>query len=212
MLTQTFADAVVEAEKIIADAPHVRSQPDLIEGYDYLAGSIQASLRQAWAYERDFPYFTLSTGPYTKMGLDNPDTLYFHSYIRDNAEYVVTGRRGTTADLSFQVLNGDYSPVDVPDSLTAFDDRAFAVNPDGTFEIRFGPGPAGPNYFTLGAGSAMLIVREVYSDWATEERGTIRIRRDDTAGTAPPVISTDDMAKKYGVAGKILLGRLRTFL
>jgi len=26
------------------------------------------------------------------------------------AEYVVTGRRGTTSDLSFQVLNGDYAP------------------------------------------------------------------------------------------------------
>ena len=26
MLTQTFADAMVEAEKIIADAPHVRTE------------------------------------------------------------------------------------------------------------------------------------------------------------------------------------------
>src|SRR5690348_327284 len=177
MLTQTFADAVVEAEKIIADAPHVRSQPDLIEGYDYLAGSIQASLRQAWAYERDFPYFTLSTGPYTKMGLDNPDTLYFHSYLRDDAEYVVTGRRGSTADLSFQVLNGDYSPVDVPDSLSALDDRAIEVDADGTFELRFGPSAVGRNSFRLGAGSSMLLVREVYSDWSSEQRGTITIRR-----------------------------------
>ena len=106
MLTQRFADAVVEAEKIIADAPHIRTEQDLIEGYDYLAGSIRASLMQAWAYQRDFPYFAQSTGPYTKLGLDNPDTLYFHAYLRDDAEYVVTGRRGSTADLSFQVLNG----------------------------------------------------------------------------------------------------------
>jgi hypothetical protein len=212
VLTEPFATAIAEAERIVTGAPHVRTELDLAEGYDYLAGGIRASLQMAWAYQRDHPYFVQSTGPYTKMGLDNPDTLYFHAYIRDTAEYVVTGRRGTTADLSFQVLNGDYSPVDVPDSLTAFDDRAFTVHPDGTFEIRFGPGPAGPNYFTLGAGSAMLIVREVYSDWATEQRGTIRIRRDDTAGTAPPAVSRDDMAKKYGVAGKILLGRLRTFL
>jgi hypothetical protein len=38
------------------------------------------------------------------MGLDDPDTLYFHSYLRDDAEYVVTGRRGSTADLSFADL------------------------------------------------------------------------------------------------------------
>ena len=142
MLTQSFADAVAEAEKIIASAPHVRTEADLAEGYDYLAGNIRASLQLAWAYQRDFPYFVSSTGPYTKMGLDNPDTLYFHSYLRDDAEYVVTGRRGSTADLSFQVLDGDYSPVEVPGSLTAFDDRAIEIAGDGTFELRFGPGAA----------------------------------------------------------------------
>jgi hypothetical protein len=215
VLTQSFADAVIEAEKIITGAPHIQTDQDLVEGYDYLAGSIQASLHLAWAYQRDFPYFVQSTGPYTKLGLDNPDTLYFHSYLRDDAEYVVTGRRGTTADLSFQVLNGDYSPVEVPDSLTAFDDRAIEMAGDGTFELRFGPaagGTGGRNYFTLGPGSAMLLVREVYSDWDTERRGTISIHRADRAGCAPPVPDAGTLARRYGVAGKILLSRLRTFL
>src|SRR5258706_10754666 len=177
LLPQPFSEAVAEAEKIIAGAPFVATEQDLAEGYDYLAGSIQASLRLAWAYQRDFPYFVQSTGPYTKLGLDNPDTLYFHAYLRDDAEYVVTGRRGSTADLNFQVLKGDYSPVEVPDSLSAFDDRAIDIADDGPFELRFGPAftDPPPNYFTLGAGSAMLIVREVYSDWASERRGMIAI-------------------------------------
>jgi len=211
--TQAFAEALAEAEKIITGAPHVTSEQDLAEGYDYLAGSIQASLRLAWAYQRDFPYFVASTGPYTKMGLDNPDTLYFHAYLRDDAEYVISGRRGTTADLSFQVLKGDYSPVEVPDSLSAFDDRAIEIAADGTFDLRFGPAAPARNYFRLGAGSSMLLVREVYSDWAAERRGTIAIRRADRAGCAPPV-TTDPgvLAKRYAVAGKILLSRLRTFL
>ena len=214
MLTQSFADAVAEAEGIITGAPHVQTEADLAEGYEYLAGSIRSSLQLAWAYQRDFPYFIASTGPYTKLGLDNPDTLYFHSYLRDDAEYVVTGRRGSTADLSFQVLNGDYSPVEVPDSLTAFDDRELDVAADGTFELRFGPAKqnAGRGYVTLGAGSTMLLVREVYSDWDSERRGTISIRRADRAGCAPPVPDTEAIAKRYRVAGKILLSRLRTFL
>ncbi len=212
LLTQPFAEALAEAEKIIAGAPFVASEQDLAEGYDYLAGSIQASLRLAWAYQRDFPYFVQSTGPYTKMGLDNPDTLYFHAYLRDDAEYVVTGRRGSTADLSFQVLKGDYSPVEVPDSLSAFDDRAIEIGGNGTFSLRFGPAGSGRNYFRLGAGSSMLLVREVYSDWSAERRGTISIRREDRAGCAPPPAGSDVLAKRYGVAGKILLSRLRTFL
>jgi hypothetical protein len=213
MLTQAFAEALAEAEKIIAGAPHIASEQDLAEGYDYLAGSIQASLRLAWAYQRDFPYFVASTGPYTKMGLDNPDTLYFHAYLRDDAEYVVAGRRGTTADLSFQVLKGDYSPVEVPDSLSAFDDRAIDIAADGTFELRFGPTGGERNRFRLGTGSSMLLVREVYGDWAAERRGTIRIRRADRTGCAPPATTDPDaLAKRYSVAGKILISRLRTFL
>jgi len=214
VLTQTFADAVTEAERIITTAPHVTTEQDLVEGYDYLAGSIRASLQQAWAYQRDFPFFNLSTGPYTKMGLDNPDTLYFHAYLRDDAEYVVEGVRGTTADLSFQVLNGDYSPVDVPDSVTAFDDRAIDVAADGSFELRFGP-PTGEqrgNHIDLPPGSSMLVVREVYSDWATEQRGELRIHRVDRAGHAPPPLNRDAIAKRYTVAGKILISRLKTFL
>ena len=214
MLTQSFADALLEAEKVIAAAPHIQTPQDLAEGYDYLAGSIQASMHLAWAYQRDFPYFVQSTGPYTKMGLDNPDTLYLHAYLREDAEYIVTGRRGTTRDLSFQVLNGDYSPVEVPDSLTAFDDRELAIGPDGSFELRFGPprDDPPPHYFTLGPGSAMLVVREVYSDWAAEKRGTLRIQRADRIGQAPPAPDEDLLAKRYRVAGKILLSRLRTFL
>jgi len=212
VLTQPLADAIAEAEQVIAAAPHVRGEQDLVEGYDYLAGSIRASVQMAWAFDRDFPYFVRSTGPYTKMGLDNPDTLYFHAWLRDDAEYVVTGRRGSTADLSFQVLDGHYSPVNVPGSLTAFDDREIDIDDDGSFRVRFGPGLTGRNAFPLAPGSAMLVVREVFSDWQTEQPGMLRIERADRVGAAPPPLSRDDLTRRYRVAGKMLLGRLRTFL
>lgn len=212
MLTQPFADAIAEAERVIAEAPHIRAEQDLVEGQDYLAGGIRASIQMAWAYERDFPYFVRSTGPYTKMGLDNPDTLYFHAWLRDDAEYVVTGRRGSTADLSFQILDGSYSPVNVPGSLAAFDDRQIDIADDGSFEIRFGPGLSGRNAFPLGPGSAMLVVREVFSDWATERPGMLRIHRADREGMAPPPLTEALLARRYAVAGKMLVGRIRTFL
>ncbi len=212
MLTQPFAEAIAAAEEIITGAPHIRTEQDLVEGYDYLAGSIRACIQMAWAFDRDFPFFVMSTGPYTKMGLDNPDTLYFHSCLRPDAEYVVTGTRGTTRDLSFQVLNGNYSPVDVPDSETAFDARALDIAPDGSYELRLGPGEARPGYVHLAPDSAMLVVREVYSNWATEKSGTIRIQRVDRIGDAPPPPTRDLMSKRYDIAGKMLISRLNTFL
>ncbi|MFG2016843.1 hypothetical protein [Actinomadura geliboluensis] len=212
--TRAFADAVVEAERIIRAAPHVKTDQDLAEGLDYLAGSIKASLHMVGAYQQDYPFFASSTGPYTKLGLDNPDTLYFHAYIRDDAEYVVTGRRGTTSDLSFQVMNGDYSPTQSPDSLTAFDDRELDIAADGSFQLRFGPPKPdpGPGYVTLPSGAAMLIVREVFSDWENERPGEIRIHRADTIGTSPLAVPAERMARRYQIAGKMLVSRIRTFL
>jgi hypothetical protein len=58
----------------------------------------------------------------------------------------------------------------------------------------------------------MLAVREVYSDWAGERRGTLRIQRADKIGAAPPPPDEALLTKRYGVAGKILLSRLKTFL
>lgn len=199
MPTQPLSDAITEAGRVIAGASHIRTAADLAEGYDYLAGCLQSALRMAWAYQPDSPQFVTSTGPYMKYGLDNPDTLYLHAYLRPGTEYIVSGRRGTTVDLNFQVLNGSYTPVQVPDSLTAFDDRELNLSPDGTFS------------FTLKApeDAAMLLVRECYSDWPRERRGTIAIRRAD--GTRPPARESDP-GKRYKVAGKMLVSQLKTFL
>src|SRR3954471_4763565 len=213
VLTQALADALLEAEKIVREAPHVRTEQDVAEGLDYLGGSIRAALASAWGRDKDFPYFIRSATPYMKVGLDNPDTLYFSARLREGAEYVVTGRRGETADLSFQILNGDYTPADVPDSLNAFDDREIEVGADGTFELRFGPAKedAGANYFVLGAKAAMLLVREVWSDW-TARPGTIAIQRVDRIGAAPELADEAKLGKRYNAAAKTLVQQLKTFL
>jgi hypothetical protein len=212
-VTAPFRDAVAEAERLVEGAEFVRTEQDLAEGYEYLAGSVRASLQLAFDYDLEHPLFINSTHQYATQGLDNPDAIYFHAYVTGSAEYVVTGRRGTTADLSFQVMNGSYSPAEAPDSVAAFDDRAIDVAADGTFEVRFGPArddaPAG--YVVLAPDSAILIVREVYSDWLTEDRGELRIHRVDTLGTVPEPASLERVAKRYAVAAKMLVGRIKTW-
>lgn len=213
-LTQSFADAIAEAEQLIVAAPQARTEQGLAEGYEYLAGSIQRAIQAVGNGSADFPRFTTAPDAETKYGLDNPDTLYFGARIRPDADYIITGSRGTTADLSFQVLGGDYTPAQVPDSLAAFDDRELAIDPDGTFEVHFGPHRdlRYANSFQLGEHAAILVIREVYSDWQRQERGTLGIRRVGTEGLAPPPVDPARMAKRFAVAGKLLLGQLRTFL
>ncbi|MCV7254025.1 hypothetical protein H7J86_17845 [Mycobacterium hackensackense] len=200
MYAQPFLDAVAEAERLVTEAPFIESEADLLEGLQYLAGCIAACTHVAFDYDRDHPFLHSGTGPFTKMGLDNPDTMYFGTRVQPGHEYVVTGRRGTTTDVSFQLLGGEYTEEVVPDSETAFDDRKLDIAADGTFEWRFTPDKP-----------AQLVIREVYNDWAAQ-RGTFAIARTDTAGTAPAALTRELVEKRYAVAGKQLVQRVKTWL
>ena len=158
----------------------------------------------AFDYDLEHPVLINPTHQYARQGLDNPDAVYFNAYLAPGASYVITGVRGTTADLSFQVMDGTYSAEGAPGTLAAFDDRELEVAEDGSFEWRFGP------ELGLAKGST-LIIREVYSDWNAEQRGTIRIQRLDTAGQPRGELTQERIAKRYGVAAKMLLGRINTW-
>ena len=200
MYTQPLVDAIAEAERLVREAPHIESEADLLEGLQYLAGGIAACTHLAFDYDRDHPFLQSGTGPFTKMGLDNPDTLYFGTRVQAGRDYVVTGTRGTTTDLSFQLLGGEYTDDNVPDSETAFDDRQLDVGADGEFQWRFTPKT-----------NAQLVIREVYNDWSAQ-RGKVAIARVDTAGTAPPPLTNDLIEKRFAVAGKQLVQRIKTWL
>jgi hypothetical protein len=200
MYAQPLIDAIAEAEKLVREAPHIEDEADLLEGLQYLAGGIAACTHIAVDYDRDHPFLQSGTGPFTKMGLDNPDTLYFGTRVQAGSEYVVTGTRGTTTDLSFQLLGGEYTDANVPDSETAFDDRRLEIGADGGFEWRFVP-----------KANAQLVIREVYNDWSAQ-RGHVAIARTDTAGTAPPPLTKELIEKRWATAGKQLVQRVKTWL
>ena len=195
-----LAEAIAEAEKLVSAAPHIETEADLLEGLQYLAGCIAACTHLAFDYERDHPFLQSGTGPFTKMGLDNPDTLYFGTRVRADRDYVVTGRRGTTTDLSFQLLGGEYTDDNVPASQAAFDDRELEIAKDGSFEWRVRPTSPG-----------QLVIREVYGDWSAR-RGTLVIARLDTEGTAPPPLTRETIEKRYAIAGSQLVSRVKTWL
>ena len=198
--SRAFTDAIAEAERLVREAPHIETEADLLEGLQYLACGITACTHLAFDFDRDHPFLQSGTGPFTKIGLDNPYTLYFGTRVHTGCDYVVTGRRGTTTDLSFQLLGGEYTAENVPDSETAFDDRRLDVDADGSFQWRFTPKT-----------NAQLVIREVYNDWSAR-RGTVAIARTDTAGTAPPPLTADLIEKRWATAGKQLVQRIKTWL
>ncbi|HEU4363471.1 MAG TPA: hypothetical protein VFR27_18475 [Mycobacterium sp.] len=200
MYSEPLAAALAEAEQLVAAAAHIETEADLLEGLQYLAQGAAACIHTVFHHDRDHPMLLSGTGPFTKMGLDNPDTLYFGTRVAAGHEYVVRGSRGTTTDLSFQLLGGEYTDDNVPASQAAFDDRELDIAADGSFEWRVTPRSPG-----------QLVIREVYNDWSAR-RGTIAIARTDTVGTAPPPLTRELIEKRYAVAGKQLVNRIKTWL
>ncbi|HEY4796879.1 MAG TPA: hypothetical protein VII18_22770, partial [Mycobacterium sp.] len=200
MFSQPLTDAIAEAEELVAAAPHIETEADLLEGLQYLAGCVAACEHMVFDYDRDHPMLLSGTGPFTKMGLDNPDTLYFGCRVQPNHDYTVTGVRGSTTDLSFQLLGGEYTDDNVPASQAAFDDRELEIAADGSFQWHVRPTSVG-----------QLVIREVYGDWAAR-RGTLSISRLDTAGTAPPPLTRATIEKRYATTGKQLVNRIKTWL
>ncbi|MDP2772726.1 MAG: hypothetical protein Q8O61_04140 [Nocardioides sp.] len=200
-LTKPLQDAIAEAEELIANAPFIRTEQDRLEGYDYLAGRIRMAMQMAFDYDLDRPLFINPTHQFSRQGLDNPDAVYFNAYLREGVEYVVRGRRGTSADLSFQVMAGTYSADSAATSLMAFDDRELDIAPDGTFEFTYVAEP----------GAKTMIVREVFNDWDTELRGTLTIERTDTMGKPARPLTQDLLRKKYEVAARSLVGSIQTW-
>ena len=127
MYSQPLTEAIAEAERLVAAAPFIESEADLLEGLQYLAGCIAGCTHLAFDYDRDHPFMQSGTGPFTKMGLDNPDTLYFGTRVLPGHEYVVTGTRGTTSALAGRTCPG-------PATLSTTSTRRCA----GTCRSRFG--------------------------------------------------------------------------
>ena len=96
-LTRALQEAIAEAEELVANAPFIKTEADRLEGYDYLAGRIRMAMQNAFDYDLDRPLFVNPTHQFSRQGLDNPDAIYFNAFLREGVEYVVRGRRGTTA-------------------------------------------------------------------------------------------------------------------
>ncbi|GAA1775761.1 hypothetical protein GCM10009795_022200 [Nocardioides hankookensis] len=200
-LTKVLQDAIAEAEELVANAPFIKTEQDRLEGYDYLSGRIRMAMQMAFDYDLERPVFINPTHQFSRQGLDNPDAIYFNAYLREGVEYVVRGRRGTSADLSFQVMGGTYSATSAATSMMAFDDRELEKDADGNFEFRYVAEP----------GAKTMIVREVFNDWDTEERGTLWIERPDTVDKPAAPLTQKVLAKKYEVAARSLVGSIQTW-
>jgi hypothetical protein len=177
-----------------------------------LVGAIEVGV----LLDPEHPHFLRTPHWTSKTSFDNPDEASFVALLRDDADYRVTGTRGTTSSLTFQVLAGHPGVGDAStrESVAVLDDRALATDADGRFEVilsRRDPG-AERNWLRMAKGATTLLVRHAFSDWERERAGTLAIERIGGEARSAEPLGEEAMATQLRAAASILLDREATWL
>jgi hypothetical protein len=103
-----------------------------------------------------------------KWGMDCPDALYSGCGVRPDAEYRVTGTRGSARFMHLQVMAGMGNAGDlVADDLE--------MDAEGRFELSLSGERRPGNWLPLTEGANTLVVRQFFYDWETEVPASLDI-------------------------------------
>lgn len=192
-MTQVEAPEAIAAwrffQQMLANATDVvtadaESERELLEGLRVIARV--SSLCSQLSVEADTAqpsFFDMST-PNRMIGGPNPDGNYYLAMIRGDRRYRISGTRGTSAYLGFQILAGT--------GLTPRRMAAYLSDNDlgaDQFEIILSadrePGTAGAYCLQIPEDASSLVVREYIGDRAEEQLATLHIEALDPDPVAP---------------------------
>jgi Protein of unknown function (DUF1214) len=191
---QFFQQMITDVTKVVTeDAESVR---ELLEGLRVIARV--SSLCSQMAVEADAarPAFFDMCSDTRMIGGPNPDGNYFLAMIRGDRRYRITGTRGTTAYLGFQILAGTGL---TPRRMSNYvGDTNLDVNA-GEFALVLSPDePAdlsGAQWIQIPNDASSVVVREYVGDPAAETLATMRIEALDPDPVAP--LTDDELADQF---------------
>lgn len=107
-----------------------------------------------------------------KNGQDNPDGLYQAAEIDLSRTYRLSGTVGTVCYLGITAMTTNFAERGIEQFLT-LNGSDLPTDADGRFEVVFGAGPspagvADASWFELPPEHCTLIIRQFFSDWASE--------------------------------------------
>lgn len=165
-----FAAAVARVGEQLARHDIPRADVDLAAGYRHLLVLLGTGLNQALFPADPFaPNFgAVTRTDIFKWGLDCPDCAYRTTPIRGDLTYRIIGNVGSVRYLSFQANEGMANHGNIRNDELDCD-------PDGNFELLVGPDAGPGNRLVTPPGTDMLISRQFFSDWDTEEAAEFEI-------------------------------------
>ena len=167
-----FVDSLAQAGDFVESHPWYGSEREQAEAYRHIMRTLVAAIEERFMHDPRFPYFRI-INPNNKTGMDNPDQRYLIAILDGNHDYRVWGSRGTSRRLDFVLF------ADVVDGRTlgVLSSDDLVVGEDGGFEVIVSPERQPENWLRSEAVPGKLIVRQTFSDWATEAPGEVHIDR-----------------------------------
>ena len=167
---QFFQQMLADITKIVTE--DAESERELMEGLRVIARVSSLCSQLSVEADPDRPSFFDMCTPTRMIGGPNPDGNYYLAMIRGDRRYRITGTRGTSAYLGFQVLAGTgmtprrmsnyVSDTDLP---SGSDEFALVLSPDQPDDL------GGALWVQLPDDASSVVVREYIGDRAFETTG-----------------------------------------
>jgi hypothetical protein len=183
-------------QKMIGDITQVvqddaETERELVEGLRMISRVTALCSELSVESDPDLPWFFDMCSPTRMVGGPNPDGGYYLAMIRGDRAYRVTGTRGSSAYLGFQILAGTGM---TPRRMAAYVSDTDLKLDSGSFALVFSadePSPAGlagAQWVQIPVDATSIVVREYIADPGTEELAKLTI---DPIGRPEPTVLTD---------------------
>ena len=186
------------------------------EAYRGLLYTLVGSIKSGALMSHDYPRAMRGVDWTSKAGLDNPDNNYFFALLDDDGSYRLSGKRGNTTQLIFQLVIGvpGVGNAGTSTNIDVLYDEELVLDEDGNFEIVISPErpPGASNWMQNGPGAESLLVRFTHSDWQTERIDPLYIERLDTDGSPPEPLTEADMVAGFQRASQSMYDRTASWI
>ncbi len=112
------------------------------------------------------PLTVPGTNPPVRSGIYSPDNISYIAIVDGTRQYALRGKRGNSADLSFQAISGfPGSGTTGSPTATVLKDQV-TVGADGRYTIDIGPAAGSGTHLPTVPETTVISVREAFNDWA----------------------------------------------
>ena len=171
-----FLDTMRSVDEIyLSQERHITSEDDIAEGYRNMLHILKRGIDLFMETDPEKPVFKRLQRTDCKTQGDCPDTIYYHTRVNSNAEFLIKGQRTTEAYLSFTLYQSE-DRVWSSGVSSEINHHDMEFDEDGNYEIWVSPQKKPGNWLQSDGLSDQLMVRQ-YFEHSTPAGGNLELEQ-----------------------------------